>query len=76
MKNPHLTDLTDFVVVPAAGADGVSAWTTAALLAFADPDVDGGVVLVGYDTVIGNRFYIMGLDNEALQLGEVYTAQK
>lgn len=76
MKNPHLTDLTNLVVVPASGANGIATWTTGALTAFADPDVDGGVVLVGYDTVISNRFYIMGLDNDANQLGEVYVAQK
>jgi len=76
MKNPHLTLTTDLVVVPAAGADGVTAWTSAALGSFNTDTTDGGVVLVGYDTVIGNRFYVMGLDNDAAQLGEVYIAQK
>ena len=76
MKNPHLTLATDLVVVPAAGADGASAWLAAALTSFADETTYGGVALVGYDTVIGNRFYIVGLDNDAEQLGEVYIAQK
>ena len=76
MKNPHLTGAADMVVIPAGEADGKVAWTAAALLAYDDPDVDGGVVLVGNDSVIENRFYIMGLSNDAKQLGEVYVATK
>ena len=76
MKNPHLTGGTDMVVVPGGEADGPAAWATAALAAFADPDTDAGIVIVGNDSVIDNRFYIMGLNNEADQLGEVYVATK
>jgi len=76
MKNPHLTGSADMVVIPAGEDDGKVAWTATALAAYNDPDVDGGVVLVGNDSVIENRFYIMGLNDEALQLGEVYIAQK
>jgi hypothetical protein len=64
------------VVIPAGEADGKVLWTAAALLAYDDPDVDAGVVLVGNDSVIENRFYIMGLSSDAKQLGEVYIAQK
>ena len=76
MKNPHLTGDTNMVVIPAGEADGPVAWAAAALAAHADPDVDGGVVLVGNDSLIANRMYIMGLNNEAKQLGEVYIATK
>ena len=74
MKNPHLTGGTD-IVVHAVGAFATSA-------AFAAVDYTGsittlaGAVIVGYDSVIDNRFYLMGLTNDAEQLGEVYVAQK
>ena len=78
MQNPHLTGTAtpDNIVVTYS----VASFATAAL--FADVDYTGavltlaGAVIVGYDTNIQNRFYIMGLDNEAKQLGEVYIAQK
>ncbi|GAH62458.1 unnamed protein product, partial [marine sediment metagenome] len=74
MQNPHLTGGTE-IVVHAVGAFG-----TAAL--FAAVDYTGsvttlaGAVIVGGDNTIDNRFYLMGLDNDAEQLGEVYVAQK
>ena len=76
MKNPHLTGGTNMVVIPAGEADGPVAWASAALTAHDDPEVDGGVVLVGNDSLIANRMYIMGLNNDAEQLGEVYIATK
>jgi len=74
MQNPHLTGATD-IVVHAVGDFADPA-------AFAAVDYTGavltlaGAVIVGYDTNIDNRFYLMGLTNEAEQLGEVYIAQK
>ena len=76
MKNPHLTAGTDMVVIPAGEASGPAAWAVIALAAHNDPVVDGGVVLVGNDSVIANRFYVMGLNEAALQLGEIYVATK
>jgi hypothetical protein len=74
MKNPHLTGGTDIVV------HAVGGFASALLFAAEDYEPDiltlAGAVIVAYDTVIDNRFYLMGLTNEALQLGEVYVAQK
>lgn len=75
MKNPHLTGDTNFVVIPVGGADGPTAWVTFLALP-GDPDIYAGVVLVGNDTEIANRFYIIGLNDKAEQLGEVYIATK
>ena len=74
MKNPHLTGTADIVV------HAVGSFATSAL--FSAVDYTGsvttlaGAVIVGYDSVIDNRFYLMGLTNDAEQLGEVYVAQK
>ena len=77
MQNPHLTSTAapdDIVVASVANFDSA--------VTFAAVDYTGsfltlaGVVIVGWDTNIKNRFYVMGLDNEAAQLGEVYIAQK
>ena len=76
MKNPHLSGAGDMVVVPGGEADGPAAWATAALAAYNTPTTDAGIVIVGNDSVIDNRFYVMGLNNEALQLGEIYIATK
>ena len=77
MQNPHLTgtDTPDDIVVHA-----VVAQTSAANFAGVDytglSATLGGAVIVGFDSNITNRFYLMGLDNEGEQLGEVYIAQK
>ena len=75
MKNPHLTGGGDLVVFP----DGGAAYTSPddfASAALAYTDANAGMVVVAYDTDIDNRFYIMGLDNEGDQLGEIYVATK
>jgi prepilin-type N-terminal cleavage/methylation domain-containing protein len=77
MQNPHLTGTgtPDDIVVHAVGG-----FTSAANFAAASYTTSvttlAGVVIVGHDTGIQNRFYLMGLDNDANQLGEVYIAQK
>lgn len=74
MSNPHLTDGTD-IVVHAVGDFATSA-------EFAAIDYTGsvatlaGATIVGYDTNMANRFYLLGLNNDAEQLTEVYVAQK
>ena len=75
MKNPHLTGDDDLVVFPDGGDLYTSAgdFTTAAA---AYTDAEAGMVVVAYDTNIDNRFYIIGLDNDGNQLGEVYVATK
>ena len=73
MQNPHLTGAGDLVVTyvnMVASATLLEATTPYAVLTHA------GVVVVAADSNIDNRFYIMGLDNDAEQLGEVYIAQK
>jgi len=73
MQNPHLTGADNLVVTfvaDAASAVALAGTAPYAVLTHA------GVVVVAKDSVIENRFYLMGLDNEADQLGEVYIAQK
>ena len=75
MKNPHLTGGTDLVVFPAGAAYATAAlFATAAVGAY--DDTYAGMVVVAYDSNIDNRFYIMGLDNDGDQLGEIYIAAK
>jgi len=79
MKNPHLTGGDDLVVIPVgsyATAVDFAAIATPTAPFGADATTYAGVVLVGFDTNIDNRFYIMGLNDKAEQLGEVYIAQK
>ena len=75
MKNPHLTATDDLVV------EGlVAKYATAAALILItdayDPVDYAGVVMVAEDSGIPNKFYVIGLDNEANHLGEVYIAMK
>ena len=74
MQNPHLTLTTD-IVVHAVGAYG-SALLFGAVDYTASASTLGCAVIVGYDSGIGNRFYLIGLDNDGVRLGEVYIAQK
>jgi prepilin-type N-terminal cleavage/methylation domain-containing protein len=75
MKNPHLTGSTDLVVFPAgAGYADAAGFATAAATNY--DDTDAGMVVVAYDSGIDNRFYIMGLDSDGVQLGEIYIATK
>ena len=73
MQNPHLTGALNIVVhaigdvANAAALEGLAPFT---------PLTHDGVVIVAKDAAIDNRFYFMGLDNKAAQLGEVYIAQK
>jgi len=77
MKNPHLTDADDYVVyaydttiLDATVLEGLAA-------ALTWPEADyAGVVIVAYSSALANKFFIMGLNDEALQLGEVYVATK
>ena len=77
MQNPHLTGtgVPDDIVVHAVANFG-DAVTFAAVDYTASASTLGGAVIVGWDTNIQNRFYLMGLDDKAEQLGEVYIAQK
>jgi prepilin-type N-terminal cleavage/methylation domain-containing protein len=80
MKNPHLTGdgtggTTDDLVVNAE--DDVA--DAAALLDVdftADVLTKAGMVVVAKDAATANKFYVIGLDNNAEQLGEVYIATK
>ncbi len=82
MRNPHLTGVSapDNLVVQ--GLAGKYATPTLFITAVdgldtADPPVTyAGVVIVAEDTNITNKFYVIGLDNDAKHLGEVYIAMK
>ena len=77
MKNPHLTDGDDFVVYAydTTIADATVLEDLAAASSWAEADY-AGVVIVAYSSALANKFFIMGLNDEALQLGEVYVATK
>jgi type IV pilus assembly protein PilA len=77
MKNPHNSSLTAGVGLivesdPAAFANA-AALATAYNAAQADHE---GRVIVGMDSAVANKFYIVPLDNTGIALGEVYVAQK
>jgi len=80
MKNPHLTgpdDATGLVV--ASLNSGVGYGSTALFVTAAEAlamPTYSGVVIVTQDSVVANKFYIIGLDNNTTVLGEVYVAQK
>ena len=80
MKNPHLTDVADLVVFGfnatfadsilfKAAADSLEASTVTPLMY-------AGAVIVAEDANITNKFYVIGLDNDSVPLGEVYIAMK
>ena len=74
MKNPHLTAGTDLVVNAEANVADAAALLvvdfTGAVLTKA------GMVVVAMDAAVANKFYLIGLDNDAVQLGEVYVTTK
>ena len=77
MKNPHNSSLVAGVGLivesdPAAFANA-AALATAYIAAQANHE---GRVIVGMDTAVANKFYIVPLDNTGIALGEVYVAQK
>ena len=77
MKNPHNTSLVALAGVVVTF--DATAFTDAAnfVAAFATPDVaEAGRVIVGMDDTTTNQFYIVPLDNNGDDLGEVYVAQK
>jgi len=74
MKNPHLTADTDLVVN--AEADVANATALLAVSFTGDVVTKAGMVVVAKDAAIANKFYVIGLDNNAKQLGEVYIATK
>ena len=79
MKNPHLTALTNLVVegLAATEASTTTFIATVDALETADPPATyAGVVIVAEETGTANKFYIIGLDNDAQHLGEVYIASK
>ena len=77
MQNPHLTGTgtPNDIVVHAVGGF-TSAANFAAASYVASVTTLAGAVIVGHDTGFQNRFYVKGIDNDALQLGEVYVAAK
>ena len=77
MKNPHNTSVVadEGLIVQSVA----TALTSAADLAddyTATVTAARGRVIVGLDTNIANKFYIVPLDNNGVALGEVYVAQK
>jgi hypothetical protein len=74
MKNPHLTADTDLVVN--AEADVANATALLAVDFTGAVVTKAGMVVVAKDAAIANKFYVIGLDNNAKQLGEVYIATK
>ncbi len=79
MKNPHLTADAN-LVIDAYDTDLATAQDLAdlgtELAATWDKAYYAGVVIVAYSGTTANQFYIMGLDDNAFQLGEVYVATK
>ena len=77
MKNPHLTGATDLVVSENNSGTGYATSgdfvTAAELLAVG---TYAGCVMVAEDSVVANKFYVIGLSNDTTLLGEVYVAQK
>ena len=77
MKNPHNSSMTAGVGLVVES--DVTAFGNAAALAtayVATQALHEGRVIVGMDTVVANKFYIVPLDNKGIALGEVYVAQK
>ena len=77
MKNPHLTGATNLVVSEnntGTGYADAATFVTAAELLVAT--TYAGCVMVAEDSVVANKFYILGLSNDTTLLGEVYVAQK
>jgi len=78
MKNPHLTSVGDLVVIGYA----TLYLTPTAFFDYLNANAAGnkatlaGVVVVVQEDGTANKFYIIGLDNDAECLGEVYIAQK
>jgi type IV pilus assembly protein PilA len=75
MKNPHLTALGDTVVIGVADTATVALFIAAAQAVLAAA-TRPGVVVVGGDSTVANKFFIVPLDNLGIALGEVYIAQK
>jgi len=75
MKNPHLTGNDDYVVEGIAASADVATFITDAESALAE-DTRIGVVIVGLDSTTPNKFWIVPLDNNGEDLGEVYVARK
>jgi len=75
MKNPHLTATEDIVVEGLAATYANPTAFIAAVNAFAAATY-AGAVIVAEDTAITNKFYVVGLDNDGNNLGEVYQAMK
>lgn len=78
MKNPHLTDVLDLVVRATATTyvDTTEFFNALKTNATTNKDTMAGVVQVRQEAGKANKFYIIGLDNDAEPLGEVYIAQK
>ena len=77
MKNPHLTATDDLVVATVGSGTG---YLTEALFVTAAIGLlnttYGGCAIVGRDSTVANKFFILGIDNLSAKLGEVYVAQK
>ena len=76
MKNPHLTALTDLVVLGLAAKETSATAFITTVDALTPTTTYAGVVIVAEDTNIPNKFYVIGLHNDADHLGEVYIAMK
>jgi len=76
MKNPHLTSDADIVVEAVDGTyNDVASFITGAEASLT-ATTNYGVVIVGLDALIANKFWIVPLDNDGNDLGEVYVARK
>lgn len=76
MKNPHLTAVGDFVVQGLAGKYANATDFLTAADALTPTTTYAGVVIVAEDSAKANKFYVVGLDNDSVHLGEVYIAMK
>jgi len=77
MKNPHLTAGTSKVIE----ADTTEFASAQAFFDAYDGEnaegaTSGGIVMVGMDSTIANKFYIAALDHVGNVIADVYTAQK
>lgn len=75
MQNPHLTGSDKLVVTYVTMVANAVALAATAPGNYTAAD-NAGVVVVAKDSAIDNKFYIMGLNDNAEQLGEVYIATK
>ncbi len=77
MKNPHDSAIVAPIGIVVESAGDTFTDATNFVAAFVVPaSGDAGRVEVGMDVAVANKFYIVPLDNNGDDLGEVYIAQK